>query len=110
MDETRTEQTPTSTHTTIERTQDKSAGSGSAMWFLMGGIVVVVAIVAYLVMGDGGLTLDSASQPAGGNVSVNVESNDAPAVSEPTANAPAEAAPTETDPAPAPAEAAPQAD
>jgi hypothetical protein len=109
MDETRTEQTPT--HTTIEHTHDRPSGSGSsAMWFLIGGVVVVVAIVAYLVMGDGGLISDSASQPTGGNVSVNVESNDAPAVSEPAATAPAETAPAEAAPTPAPTEAAPQAD
>jgi len=105
MDEIRTEKTPTGTHTTINRTEAKPSGGSGTMWFLMGGVVVVVAIIGYLVMGDGGLPTSDASQPAGGNVSINVETNDAPATPAPT-----EAAPAEAVPATVPTETAPQAD
>jgi hypothetical protein len=103
MDETRTEKTPTSTHTTINRTQTKPSGGGGVMWFLMGGIVVVVAIVGYLVIGADGFKTTSTSEPEGGNVSINVDTNDAPA--EPAV----EAAPT-VDTTPAPTETTPPAD
>lgn len=105
MDEIRTEKTPTGTHTIINRTETNSSGGNGTMWFLLGGIVVVVAIVGYLVMGNGGLPTSDASQPAGGNVSINVETSGTPAEPAPTEAAPAEAAPT-----PAPTETAPQAD
>jgi hypothetical protein len=100
MDEIRTEKTPTGTHTTINRTEAKPSGGNGTMWFLMGGLVVVVAIIGYFVMGDGGLPTSDASQSAGGNVSINVETNDAPATP----------APTEAAPAPVPTETVPQAD
>jgi hypothetical protein len=103
MDETRKEKTPTSTHTTINRTQTKPSSGGGVMWFLMGGIVVVVAIVAYLVMGEGGLKTSGATEPAGGNVSINVDTNDAPA-------APAVEEAPSTDIAPSPTETTPPAD
>jgi hypothetical protein len=72
------------------------------MWFLMGAVVVVVAIVGYLVMRDTGLVTSGSSQPAGGTVSINVDTTEAPAAAPPV-EAPAEAAPA---PAQAP-EAAP---
>lgn len=99
MDEIKTEKTPTNTHTTINHTDPKPASGNGMMWFLMGGVIVVVAIVGYFVLGDGGVTTSTPSQPSGGNVSVNVETNDAPA----TEAAPADPAPAE----PAPAELAP---
>ncbi len=103
MDETKVEKTPTTTHTTINRTETKPTGGGATLWFLLGGVVVVLAIVAYFVLGDATMTSGS-SEPTGGNVSVNVETNEAPA-------AESEPAPA-TEPAPsteeAPAEAAPE--
>ncbi len=101
MDETKGEKTPTSTHTTINQTEPKSAGGGAMLWFLMGGVVVVLAIVAYFVLGDGTM-MSGSSEPTGGNVSVNVETNESPAAqSEPapiTEEAPAEAAPEQQTP------------
>ncbi len=102
MDERRTEQTPLGTHTTINQTEPKSTGNG-VMWFLMGGVVVVIAIIGYFMLGDGNITGMGASQSDGGNVSINVDTNDAPAET-----APAETSPAET--APPPAETAPPAD
>ncbi|OZB19710.1 MAG: hypothetical protein B7X55_02705 [Rhodobacterales bacterium 34-62-10] len=103
MDERRTERTPTSTHTTINKTEAKPSGGNSTMWFLMGGIVAVLAVVGYLVMGDGGLTASDATTPAGGNLSINVDTQTAPAPTEPAAPAPApEPAPAPAAPAPAP--------
>lgn len=92
MDETKTEQTPTGTHTTINRTTAQPSGGNGTIWFLMGGVVVVIAIIAYVVLGSDVLPTGDAAAPAGGNVSVNVDTSDDVA--------PEAAAPTET-PAPA---------
>ena len=114
MDEIRTDKTPTGTHTTISKSDTKPAGGNGVMWFLLGGIVVVLAIAGYFVMRDDGLMSSDAVEPAGGNVSINVDTDDAPAASAPTEAAPAETAPTEeaapTETAPAPAETDTQAD
>lgn len=113
MDEIRTDRTPTGTHTTINKTETKSSGGNGTMWFLLGGIVVVLAVVGYLVMGDGFLTTSDAAKPAGGNVSINVDTKDsetAPAAPAATETAPTETAPVEAAPAPAPTETAPPAD
>ncbi len=104
MDETKTKQTPDGTHTTVNRTVSQPSGGNGTMWFLMGGVIVLVAIIAYFVMGDGTLPTTSASEPAGGNVSINVDTNDAvapPAETAPAETAPAETAPVEAEPAPA---------
>ncbi len=79
MDKTKIEKTPTTTFTTISQTEPKPADGNAMLWFLMGGVVVVLAVVAYLVLGEGTMTSGS-SKPTGGNVSVNVETNEAPAV------------------------------
>lgn len=103
MDETKIERTPTGTHTTINQTTPRRSGSNGTMWFLMGGVVVLIAVVAYFVMGEGTLTSSSGSQPTGGNVSINVDTNNPPASeTAPAETAPAETAPAETAPAPAP--------
>lgn len=101
MDEKTPQQTPTSTHTTINHTDAKPAGGNGVMWFMLGGIVIAVAVVAYFVLGNGVLTTSGSSAPAGGNVSVNVESTATPPAEEAPAPeaAPAEPAPTETAPA-----------
>lgn len=67
------------------------------MWFLLGGIVIVMAIAAYFVLGQGAMPTSGSSAPTGGDVSVNVDT---------TSNPPAEAAPEEV----APAESTPPAD
>lgn len=69
----------------------------------MGTVVIVVIIIGYFMMSDGSLTGSGASQSDGGNVSINVETNDTP-----TEPAPTNAAPEET--APATTESPPQAD
>lgn len=114
MDEKAPHQTPTSTHTTINHSAPKPAAGNGVMWFMLGGIVIAVAVVAYFVMGNGVMTTSGSSAPAGGNVSVNVETTAAPAPEDapatesapagtsPTETAPAEAAPAETAPAAAP--------
>lgn len=99
MDDVKVEKTPTSTHTTINRTETSKSGGGSMLWFLVGGLVVAVLVVGYFVLGNGMPTINS-SAPAGGNVSVNVETAPAPAAEtapEPTP----ESAPTEVVPEPA---------
>lgn len=101
MDETKVEKTPTTSYTTVNRTEPKQAEGSAMLWFLMGGVVVVLAIVAYFVLGDGTM-MSGTSKPTGGNVSVNVESNGAPATEAAPATEPA--ATTE----PAPADAAPK--
>lgn len=107
MDERRTERTPTSTTTTINKTEAKPSGGNSTMWFLLGGIVAVLAVIGYLVMGDGALTTSDTAKPEGGNLSINVDTQTAPAPTEPAPTAPAPA-PAPTEPAPtAPAPAAP---
>ncbi|WP_296764987.1 hypothetical protein [Sediminimonas sp.] len=94
MDEVKVQKTPETTHTTINRTEAKPSGGGSVLWFSLGAIVVVVAIIAYFVFGDG-MWGSRTSGSSGGNLSINVETNDAPASeSEPapaTGDAPAEA-------------------
>ncbi len=98
MDEVNVEKTPTSTHTTINRTETQSTGGGSMIWFLVGGLAVAVAVIAYFVMGDG--MPETASGPSGGNVSVDIETAPAPAA-DATPEPNPEAAPTEGAPAPA---------
>lgn len=100
MDEEKVEKTPISTHTTVNRTETKSSGEGAMLAFAVGGVVVAVAILAYFVFGDG-LTTTGAPGSSGGDVSVDVQTNEAPASeSEP---APAtEEAPAEAEPEPAP--------
>lgn len=97
MDNNSSQPTPTSTHTTINQTDAKPSGGSNVMWFLLGGIVVVIAIAAYFVFGQGAMPTSASSAPSEGNVSVNVDS---------TGNLPAEAAPEEA----APAESTPPAD
>ncbi len=68
------------------------------IWFVVGGLLVAVAVVFYLVMG-GDTPATTASTPAGGDVSVNVDTGSEPAAetsndavsSEPAAPAPAPA-------------------
>lgn len=90
MDDNPSQRTPTSTHTTINHTDAKPSGGRNVMWFILGGIVVVIAIAAYFVLGQGAMPTLGSSEPKGGNVSVNVES---------TSNPPSEAAPVEAEPA-----------
>lgn len=95
MDETRIDKTPTSTHTTINRTETQPSGGNGTMWFLMGGVVVVIAIIAYFVLGTGDLPSGDAAAPAGGNLSINVDTNEAPAAAPEAAAPAAPAAPAE---------------
>ena len=97
MDEVKVEKTPTATHTTINRAEPPSSGSGSMLWFIVGGLVVAIVDVGYFLMGDTPAA-DSAAAPAGGDVSVNVDT--APAADP----APAEAAPADPAPEAAPVE------
>lgn len=99
MDEAEVEKTPTSTHTTINRTEKASSGGGATLWFLIGALVVAVVVVGYFVMGEG-IPETTSSAPSGGNVSVNVETTPAPAA-EATPEPTPEAAPTEVTPEPA---------
>jgi|SRR5680860_1516669 len=107
MDETKVEKTPTTTHTTINQTEPRATGGGPTLWFLLGGVVVVLAIVAYFVLGNGRMTSGS-SEPTGGNVSVDVETNEAPAAESEPAPATKPAPSTEEAPAEAAPEQAPQ--
>ncbi|MBQ2262797.1 MAG: hypothetical protein II336_15675 [Loktanella sp.] len=94
MDEVKTDKNPTSTHTTINHTEAKPTGAGSMIWFLVGGLVVAIVVVGYFVMGDG-MPSSASPTPAGGDVSVNIETSPTPA---------AEAPATETAPNDTPAE------
>ncbi|MBQ0749200.1 MAG: hypothetical protein KBT70_03280 [Roseovarius sp.] len=105
MDDVKTEKTPTTTYTTVNRTVEKQSGSGATLWFLLGGIVVVVAVIAYFMFGEGVPTPQS-SAPTSGNVSVTVETDKDPD----SAAAPTEAAPAETAPVGAEPEVAPQSE
>lgn len=78
MDEVKVEKTPTSTHTTINRTDTAPSGGNSMLWFIVGGLVVAALVVGYFIMGDGAPSTET-SAPAGGDVSVNIESAPAPA-------------------------------
>lgn len=99
MDEVNVEKTPTSTHTTINRTVTPSSGGGSMLWFLIGGLVVAVVVVGYFVMGEG-MSKTTSSAPSDGNLSVNVETTLAP-VAEATPEPTQESASTEVTPEPA---------
>lgn len=77
MDEVKVEKTPTSTNTTINRTESPSSGGGAMLWFLVGGLVVAVVVAGYFLMGNG-MPTATTSEPSGGNVSVNVETAPAP--------------------------------
>ncbi|AQR61792.1 hypothetical protein BZG35_09085 [Brevundimonas sp. LM2] len=58
-------------------TENSSSGGGNAgLAFIVGGIVVVLAIVAYFVFARGGMTPETKDV----NVDVNLPSVDAPAV------------------------------
>jgi hypothetical protein len=105
MDDVKVEKTPTSTHTTINRTVTPPSGGGSMLWFVVGGLVVAMVVVGYFIMGNGVPTTTS-TEPSGGNVSVNVETTPEPAA-EATPEAAVEATP-EPAPEAAPAEAAPE--
>ncbi len=100
MADTRTTTTPTYTTVSTEK-----SGSG-ALWFIVGGVVVAIAVIAWLLAG-GSVSTPSASAPAG-DVSISVEDNSAPSTTN-VEPAPVEPAPAEPAPAPeaAPAEAAP---
>lgn len=107
MDETHVQRTPTETQTTIHRTTPQPSGGSGAIWFILGALVVGVVIIGYVMVGDGTIPSDAAA-PAGGNTSISVETNDAPAPAAPAADtqteapaetAPAQTAPTETAPA-----------
>lgn len=100
MHEETPQKTPATTHTTINHTEAKPTGGNGVMWFLLGGVVVVVAIIAYFLLGNDAMPELGSSEPTGGKVSVNVESTGTPA----TEADPAEAAPAETAPADAPPE------
>lgn len=114
MNDFKAQKPPQSTHTTINRTETPSSGSGATLWFLLGGVVIAIAVIAYFVLGDGMQTSTSPA-PTGGDVSINVDTAPAadPAPTAAPTPAPAtEATPTETAPAtpiPAP-EATPQQD
>ncbi|WP_104017145.1 hypothetical protein [Roseovarius nitratireducens] len=99
MDDVKVEKTPETTHTTINRTEAKPSGNGGMLWFLLGGVIVVVAIIAYFVLGDG-MMISRSSEPTDGNVSVNVETNEAPTSESEsptvTEEAPAKAVPDQT--------------
>jgi hypothetical protein len=100
MDEETPQKTPTSTHTTINQTEAKPTGGNGVMWFLLGGVVVVVAIIAYFLLGNGAMPTLGSSEPTGGNVSINVESTGTPAnEADPAEAAPAETAPEDAPPA-----------
>lgn len=115
MDEVKTEKTPETTHTTITHTPARSSGSGATLWFLLGGIVVVIAVIVFFVFGDGVPSTQS-SEPTGGDVSVTVETDNTPdsasepAEAEPTGSDPGTAAPADAAPADAEPEAAPQSE
>jgi hypothetical protein len=94
MDNDPSQPTPTSTHTTINHTDAKPSGGSNVIWFLLGGIVIVIAIAAYFVLGQGAMPTLGSSAPTGGNVSVDVESTSNP----PPDAALEEAAPAETTP------------
>jgi len=110
VDETKIQNTPANTHTTIHKTEP--ARSGSTVWFILGGVIVVLAFVIYFMFGDGGPT-STPTASDGGNVSVNVDTNDAAPVESAPAPSADPAPTTETAPVPAPdapVETAPQAD
>ncbi|MGX0974786.1 hypothetical protein ACSSVY_000482 [Roseovarius sp. MBR-51] len=115
MDEVKTEKTPETTHTTITRTTERSSASGATLWFLLGGIVVVIAVIGFFVFGDGVPSTQSAA-PTDGDVSVTVETDNTPnpapepADAEPTGSDPATAAPADSAPANAEPEVAPQSE
>ena len=67
------------------------------MWFIIGGLLVAVVVVAYFVLGNG-MPAPNSSSPAGGDVSVNVDTGVAPAAETAPDAAPAEPS---TDAAPA---------
>jgi hypothetical protein len=109
MDETHVQRTPTETQTTIHRTTPQPSGGSGAIWFILGALVVGVVIIGYVMVGDGTIPSEAAA-PAGGNTSISVETNDAPApaadapaadtqTEAPAETAPAQTAPTETAPA-----------
>lgn len=77
------------------------SGSTSTLAFIIGGLVVAVAVIAYFLFG--GSTMPSTGA---GKTSITID-NTAPAATAPAASAPAATAPTA--PAPAPAAPAPAA-
>lgn len=98
MDDTKIQKPPAQTHTTIHKTAP--ASGGGTMWFILGGVIAVLAFVIYFMFSAGGTVSTSAPAASdGGNVSVNVDAN---------GTAPADSAPAPAaDPAPTP-EAAPE--
>jgi hypothetical protein len=86
------------THTHIER--ERRSGSGLA--FIVGGLVVAVAVIAYFLLGDGGLT---GGGDAGTNISVEATSESPPPAAPAEGGTEGQAAPadggTATEPAPA---------
>lgn len=76
----------TVTHTSARHTRDayveKSSGSG-ALWFIVGGLVVAVAVALFLLNGA------EVAAPAGGGVSVTVEGSDTATTQSAPAAAPA---------------------
>lgn len=85
----------------------KEAGGISAMAFILGGVVVAVAIIGYFMYGGSPKHVDGGST----NTSVTIEAPaaSAPATTAPAAPAPDAAAPAPAAPAPAPAAPAPAA-
>jgi len=73
MDETRNVKTPTGTYRSVETRVDSSAGNNT-IWFILGGVVVVVAVIAYFAMGSGTLTRTD-TPSTGGDVSVTIGGN-----------------------------------
>lgn len=81
--------------------------SNGALIFIVGGLVVAVGVVAYVL--TGGSVPDAGAGSGSGDANITIENN-APAPAAPAAPAPAEPAPAEpapAEPAPAPAEPAP---
>ncbi|HYE42398.1 MAG TPA: hypothetical protein VEA15_03305 [Caulobacteraceae bacterium] len=76
-EETTTTHTPTSAATTHTTTTRSGSGSGPWLALLVGGLLVVVALIAWFMM-SGGQTPEAPSIPENVNVDVNVPEVPAP--------------------------------
>jgi type IV secretory pathway VirB10-like protein len=91
----------------IRTTETKTeTGGSSTMAFILGGVVIAVAVIAWLVFG-GGMSGPKGASDDAAKTSITID-NTTPAVQPPAAAAPATPAPATTAPAtPAPATPAP---
>jgi hypothetical protein len=91
--------TTTPSNTTVSTRRESGSG---ALWFIVGGIVVALAVIGYFLTGGELGVTSSTTAPAGapaGDVSISIEDNASPA---PTVEAPPpEAAPAPVETAPA---------